>query len=44
MAVYTKISEAEISQHLKKYDLGNLVSLKEIIDGIDNGKLEDEFL
>ncbi len=36
MAVYTKISEAEISQHLKKYDLGNLVSLKEIIDGIDN--------
>lgn len=36
MAVYTKISPAEIAQHLEKYDLGKLVSLKEILDGIDN--------
>lgn len=36
MAVYTKISPAEIAEHLKKYDLGEVVSLKEILDGIDN--------
>ncbi len=36
MAVYTKIFPEEIKQHLTKYDLGNLVSIKEIIDGIDN--------
>ena len=36
MAVYTKITSEEITQHLKKYELGNLISLKEIIDGIDN--------
>lgn len=36
MAVYTKISAAEITEHLKKYDLGELVALKEIMDGIDN--------
>lgn len=36
MAVYTKISRDEVVQHLKKYDLGEMVSLKEIIEGIDN--------
>lgn len=36
MAVYTKITEAEISKHLESYALGELVNLKEIVDGIDN--------
>ncbi len=36
MAVYTKISAIEIAQHLTKYDLGEVISLKEILDGIDN--------
>lgn len=36
MAVYTKLTSQEISAHLEKYDLGELVSLKEIMDGIDN--------
>jgi len=36
MAVYTKINFEELSQHLKNYDIGELVDLVEIIDGIDN--------
>lgn len=36
MAVYTKISREEIGRHLKKYNLGELAKLTEIIDGIDN--------
>ncbi|MBP7710078.1 MAG: homoserine kinase [Rickettsiales bacterium] len=36
MAVYTKITQAEIAQHLQKYQLGQLIGLKEIIEGIDN--------
>ncbi len=36
MAVYTKVSSAEITQHLKDYNLGELVAMHEIIDGIDN--------
>ncbi|MDX2083553.1 MAG: homoserine kinase [Rickettsiales bacterium] len=36
MAVYTKISTAEIEQYLQKYNLGNFISLTEIVAGIDN--------
>ena len=36
MAVYTKINFEELSQHLKNYDVGELVEFVEIIDGIDN--------
>ena len=36
MAVYTKITFEELSQHLKNYDVGELVEYVEIIDGIDN--------
>jgi len=36
MAVYTKITQDEITSHLKNYSLGELVAVKEIIDGIDN--------
>ena len=36
MAVYTKITAAEMTAHLKNYSLGEFVSFKEIIDGIDN--------
>ncbi len=36
MAVYTRISEQEITQHLQKYNLGKLLSFKEIVEGIDN--------
>lgn len=36
MAIYTKLTKPEIEQHLKNYALGELVSSKEIIEGIDN--------
>ena len=36
MSVYTKISEEEIISHLKKYLIGDLVSLSGIADGIEN--------
>lgn len=36
MAVHTKLTFEEINDHLKNYDLGNLVEFKEILDGIDN--------
>lgn len=36
MAVYTKITFEELSQHLKNYEAGELVEFIEIIDGIDN--------
>ncbi len=36
MAVYTKLTNAEIVQHLKNYQLGELISFKEIVEGIDN--------
>jgi homoserine kinase type II len=36
MAVYTKITQQEIAQHLQNYQLGKLIGLKEIIEGIDN--------
>lgn len=36
MAVYTKLRFEEISDFLKLYSIGQLVSFKEIIDGIDN--------
>jgi len=36
MSVYTKISEEEIISHLKKYLIGDLVSLFGIADGIEN--------
>lgn len=36
MAVHTKLNQAEISDFLKNYAIGELVSFKEIIDGIDN--------
>ena len=36
MAVYTKIDDQDLEQYLKKYDIGELVKITEIIDGIDN--------
>ncbi len=36
MAVYTKITKDEIVSHLRNYELGEFVSYKEILDGIDN--------
>lgn len=36
MAVYTKINKADISELLKKYDIGEIDDFKEIIEGIDN--------
>jgi homoserine kinase type II len=36
MAVYTKLTKEEISEHLRQYDLGELVDFKEILSGIDN--------
>lgn len=36
MAVYTKITFEDLSQHLNNYEVGELVEFTEIIDGIDN--------
>lgn len=36
MAVYTKLTFEEIQNHLKNYDLGELLEFKEIMAGIDN--------
>lgn len=36
MAVYTHLTHDEIVQHLKQYDLGELVEWKEIKEGIEN--------
>lgn len=36
MAVYTKITQAQIDEHLTKYNIGQLINLKEIVEGIDN--------
>lgn len=36
MAVYTKINQSQISDHLQNYNIGKLVKFKEIIQGIDN--------
>jgi homoserine kinase type II len=46
MAVYTKINQQQILDHLKNYSIGKLVDLIEIIDGIDNSNfiLQTNFL
>ncbi len=36
MAVYTKLTKEEIGEHLRQYDLGELIDFKEILAGIDN--------
>jgi len=36
MAVYTKINQQQIHDHLKNYSIGKLVDFIEIVDGIDN--------
>ena len=36
MAVYTQLNSKDISDFLKNYNIGDLVSFKGIIDGIDN--------
>ncbi len=36
MAVYTKLSEKELKEFFLKYDLGKLLSFKEIKEGIEN--------
>lgn len=36
MAVFTKVTKQELAQHLQKYQLGQLIDFKEIIEGIDN--------
>ncbi|MBO4644783.1 MAG: homoserine kinase [Alphaproteobacteria bacterium] len=36
MAVYTKVTETELSEFLKQFDIGSLVSLTGISEGIEN--------
>jgi homoserine kinase type II len=36
MAVYTKLTQSEVASHLKKYELGELISCTDILAGIDN--------
>jgi homoserine kinase type II len=36
VAVYTKFSQQELSSHLQNYELGEVFSYQEILDGIDN--------
>ena len=36
MAVYTEISDAELIDYLKQYDIGELHSLKGIAEGVEN--------
>lgn len=36
MAVYTKLTKEEITQHLENYQLGEFVDFQEILAGIDN--------
>ena len=36
MAVFTKVSKEEIEQFLENYSIGNLISFKEIVEGIEN--------
>ncbi len=36
MAVYTKLAKAELIDHLKQYQIGELVDFKGIVAGIDN--------
>ena len=40
MAVYTNVSDAEIAAFLRHYDLGNLVSLTGIAEGIENSNFQ----
>lgn len=49
MAVYTKITSSQLQQHLKNYQLGELLKFTEIIDGIDNSNFiihttQDKFI
>ena len=36
MAVYTKVTETDLSEFLKQFDIGALVSLTGISEGIEN--------
>lgn len=36
MAVYTQVSDGALIEHLKKYDIGELVSFKGIAEGVEN--------
>ena len=36
MAVYTKLSKAELNEFFSKYDLGKLINFEEIKEGIEN--------
>ena len=36
MAVYTKLTTEEVAEHLRKYQLGELISCTDILAGIDN--------
>ena len=36
MAVYTQVSEQEVSQCLQNYEIGDLVTLKGIAQGVEN--------
>jgi len=36
MAVYTEISDVELIEYLKQYDIGELHSLKGIAEGVEN--------
>ena len=36
MAVYTSVNNSELNKFLQQYNLGNLISFKGILDGIEN--------
>lgn len=36
MAVYTDVSDAALTEYLKKYDIGGLIAKKPIVEGVEN--------
>ena len=36
MAVYTPVSDQELSDFLQNYDIGDVISLTEITEGVEN--------
>ena len=36
MAVYTPVSDQDLSDFLQNYDIGEVISLKEITEGVEN--------
>ena len=36
MAVYTPVSDVEVTEFLQNYEIGDLISLTEITEGVEN--------